>query len=75
MTQLMLAKVPLVRVLVEAIESHMSKGFTERISVLSQRFPQVLGNVRSLRSHVVASSQVGSYQEKRSGKSTGSNWY
>lgn len=48
----MLAKVPLVRVLVEAIDSHILKVYNERILLVSQTFPlQTLGNVESLRSH------------------------
>ena len=73
MTRLMLAKVPLVRVLVEAIESHMLKGFTERIFLGSQRFSQTLGNIESLRSQVVALSRIGTLVFKKSG--LGSNWY
>ena len=67
----MLAKVPLVQVLVEAIELqlHMLNVFTERIFPVPRRLQQYQRNVESLRSQMVALSRiVGSFQEKRSRK-------
>ena len=46
----MLAKVPLVRVLVEAIETYI-QGFTSRTLLVSQTSLQTLGMLKSSRSH------------------------